>query len=768
MPERPLDLRLAGPVVALWAGAWLAPLLAPRMVIVSAVVLGLALVISRRWVAGAVVVAAVFFLVGATSMSLRVMQLEAGLPSTWASEHRYVRITGVVTADPEFEQRQSFGSGDQLQVRVELRAERVVSGRDEVDVRSPVLLVGDGQGWQEIRFGETVSVSGSLRPVAKTQPLAAFVFASGPPTVVTQPSAPLRGAEAMRSGLRAAVAGAGSEAQGLLPALVVGDTSAMPPLLVADLRDSGLAHLTAVSGANVAIVVGVGLLAARWAGVRGYALVWVGLLLVVWFVMLARPQPSVMRAAVMGSLALIAVGVAGRAQAVRSLLACVVVLLLADPWLSRSWGFALSVAATAGLVLLARRWSHRLPARWPRPVREATAVACAAQVATLPLVVALSGQVAMLSIVANLLAAPAVAPATVLGAAAAAVSPLLPSVAHWLAWLGQWPAAWIAMVAHRTAAAPLATMPWPDGWAGGLLGLGILVVAAGLWWWGSVHRWWRPRRLLILVTVLLVVLAAFVAGPGRWPPRGWVLVACDIGQGDALVVNLGDGAGLVVDAGPDPALVDRCLDRLGIEQVPLLVLTHFHADHVDGLPGVLDGRHIDTVLASPLRDPPEQVATVAAATRGMTVIDAAPGQTGQWGPASWRVIWPGELITGEGSDANNASVVLLVEVSGVRLLLTGDVEPPAQQEMLREGVVPRADVLKVPHHGSRFQDGGFLSAVDARVAVFSVGEGNPYGHPSPELVDALADAGMLVARTDTDGSVAVVAEGDDLRVVSLG
>ena len=400
-------------------------------------------------------------------------------------------------------------------------------------------------------------------------------------------------------------------------------------------------------------------------------------------------------------------------------------------------------------------------------MREATAVALAAQMATLPLVVALSGQVALLSVAANLLAAPAVAPATVFGAAAAAVSPALPAVAHWLAWIGQWPAAWIATVARRTASAPLATLPWPDGWAGGVLGLACVVAAAALWWVGDRRRWWRPRRLVVLGTLAAVALAAVVAGPGRWPPRGWVLVACDIGQGDAMVVNLGEGAGLVVDAGPDPALVDRCLDRLGIDEVPLLVLTHFHADHVDGVSGVLAGRSVDSVLVSPLRDPPEQVDEVAAETSGLTVADAVPGQTGQWGQASWRVLWPAELITGEGSDANNASIVLLVEVSGIRLLLTGDVEPAAQQAMLRDGAVPQADVLKVPHHGSRFQDEGFLAAVGARVAVIGVGAGNPYGHPSPELVDALTERGMVVARTDTDGSVAVVVDGDDLRVVGL-
>ncbi|MCZ3386810.1 MAG: ComEC/Rec2 family competence protein [Actinomycetia bacterium] len=531
-------------------------------------------------------------------------------------------------------------------------------------------------------------------------------------------------------------------------------------------RDTSL-HV-AFSGANVAIVVGVALLAARWAGVRGYALVWVGLVVVVWFVLLARPQPSVLRAAVMGSIALVAVGVAGRTQAIRTLLASVMVLLLADPWLARSWGFALSVAATTGLVLLARRWSERLPQTWPLPVREAASVALAAQVATLPLVVALSGQVAVLSVVANLFAAPAVAPATVLGAAAAALSPVLPAVSQWLAWLGQWPAIWIATVAHRTASAPLATMPWPEGWLGGLLGVGCLLAGTAVWWVGASRGWWQPWRLLTLGMVAVAVLAAFVAGPGRWPPAGWVLVACDIGQGDALVVNLGDGSGLVVDAGPDPALVDRCLDRLGVDRVPLLVLTHFHADHVAGLPGVLDGRDVESVLVSPLRDPPDQVDQGAETTRGLKVAEAVAGQSGQWGSTSWRVLWPGEPITGEGSDANNASVVLLVESAGVRMLLTGDIEPPAQLAMLRDAAVPQVDVLKVPHHGSRFQDFDFLSAVGARVAMISVGEGNPYGHPAPELLGALSDSGILVARTDTEGSVAVVVEGGDLRVVGLG
>ena len=153
-------------------------------------------------------------------------------------------------------------------------------------------------------------------------------------------------------------------------------------------------------------------------------------------------------------------------------------------------------------------------------------------------------------------------------------------------------------------------------------------------------------------------------------------------------------------------------------------------------------------------------------TAGLEVVEAVPGQTGSLGDASWRVLWPGDLIEGEGSAANNASVVLVVEVSGVSMLLTGDVEPEAQQAILADGL-PEVDVLKVPHHGSRHQEAPFLEASGAAVALVSVGEGNNYGHPDPDLLASLAEAGMLVARTDSQGSVAVIKDGAELRVVSV-
>ena len=194
-----------------------------------------------------------------------------------------------------------------------------------------------------------------------------------------------------------------------------------------------------------------------------------------------------------------------------------------------------------------------------------------------------------------------------------------------------------------------------------------------------------------------------------------MLVACDVGQGDALVVRAGRGSGVVVDAGPDPAAVDGCLDRLEIERVPLLVLTHFHADHVDGLAGVLDGRAVGAVEVSPVADPPEGAAEVECArARGRAGAGGGAVRREPGGSATSRCRCCGRCPArhatgpGDGSTANDASVVLLVEVAGVRLLLTGDVEPEAQAALARAWPGLRVDVLKVPHHGSRYQDLDFL------------------------------------------------------------
>lgn len=253
-----------------------------------------------------------------------------------------------------------------------------------------------------------------------------------------------------------------------------------------------------------------------------------------------------------------------------------------------------------------------------------------------------------------------------------------------------------------------------------------------------------------------------------------------MGQGDALVLAAGGGSGVVVDAGPDPQRVDHCLRSLGITRIPLVVLTHFHADHVAGLPGVLRGRAVGAIETTGFEEPAEQAAFVrrVAAARRVPVTRAAVGEQRRTGRLSWQVVWPppsppphappGMLPAHPAPEGpNDASVAMLVRSGGLRLLLLGDLEPPAQRALARSPAAEAldgVDVLKVAHHGSAYQDPGLIRRAAPRLALISCGEDNPYGHPAPGTVAALRAGGAAVLRTDRDGALAVVGEGGELSV----
>ena len=204
------------------------------------------------------------------------------------------------------------------------------------------------------------------------------------------------------------------------------------------------------------------------------------------------------------------------------------------------------------------------------------------------------------------------------------------------------------------------------------------------------------------------------------------------------------------------------------------MFTHFHADHVDGVTGVVDGREVGQVWTTTLLDPPEGVDEVrgVAAEEGWAPTLPAYGLSVRFGDVILQPVWPraGPAVAGpgDGSTANNASVVMVAEVRGVRILLTGDVEPEGQAVLSRALVGLDVDVLKVPHHGSRYQDLDWLTSLHAEVALVSVGADNDYGHPAGEVLDALAGTGAHVARTDEDGDILVTVAGGEVDVRTRG
>ena len=663
--------------------------------------------------------------------------------------------------------------------------------------------------WLRLLPSTGLRVNTRLAPPADDRPGGGDITAvlridAGAPHVVRAPTTTQRLAGQLRSGLRKATGGLGADARGLLPGLVVGDTSRLRPELEDAFRATDMTHLTAVSGANLSILLVLligppglahraerGGLAPRL-GLSLRVTAVVGALLTLAFVVVCRPEPSVLRAAACGLITIAAIGTGRRRSLLPALAAAVLLLVFYDPWLARDFGFLLSVLATASLLLVAPHWCEALRRRgWPPRLAEALSAAAAAQAACAPVVAVLAAHVSLVAVPCNLLAEFAVAPATVLGFAALAAAPVAMPVAKGLAWLASWPVEAIAGIARTGAELPGAEIGWPGSWAGAL-GLaaalsGFMLVAARL---RLPYRPWLCAGCALLLLVAVTRPAPLVRPFTGWPPTGWRAVACDVGQGDALALAVdgergGSGGAVVVDAGPDPRAVDRCLRDLGVTSVPLVVLTHFHADHVAGLPGLLRGRSVGAIQTTGRAESAGQAEFVRRAARqaGVPVVQAVTGERRRAGDLSWEVLWPppepgpgadtssplgaGTGGEGEGEGANDTSVTLLVRTRGLTLLLPGDLEPAAQRGLLAlHPDLPQVDVLKVAHHGSRFQDSALLGRLRPRVALVSAGRDNPYGHPAPETLRRLSEAGTLVARTDQHGALALTRRPDGTPAVA--
>lgn len=748
---RPPDLRLLAPAVAAWLAA-LGAIAAPAWAAwVFGGVAGCAAVVLfavARPPAEAVALTVAASLVCAATVAavtgVHTYRVAASAAAEASRHGREVEFEAVAVGDPRA--RAGAPRPGRAAWVVRSRTVWVRLGDGPRPSRAPVVVLASGEDWGALLPGQSFRARGVFLGAEDDPLTASLVLVRGPPEEVGPPSRTQGFAGGVRAGLREAVSGLPQPERGLLPALIVGDVSLLPPATAEDFRATGMTHLLTVSGANLAILTGFVLGAARlvrappWCAVLGGAvMIWV-------FVLVCRPEPSVVRAAFMGSLGLLALAT-GRAHAgLGALSATVVGVLFVSPGLAASFGFALSVLATAGILLLVPGWARAWSGHMPRPVAEAFAVAVAAHVAVAPVLVLLSGELSWVAVPANVLAAPLVAAVTVAGSGVAALAVAWPAGAAVAAHLPGLGVSWIAAVAEVGARVPYGALPWRSDLAGGVFlaaVLAALVLARG-----------RVRATVAAVAaaVLLLALAARCV-PGGWPPAGWALVACDVGQGTALVLSVAPGAAVVADTGEHPDLVDACLHRLGVREVPLLLLSHDHADHVDGTPGVLRHRRVQSAMAPPgfAQTPVGRLL----AESGVALAEAEPGRALRVGPWLFRVLWPDPRFAGS---LNDTSMVVRADAAGLSVLLTGDIEEVAQRRLLAgpDAHLLPVTVLATPHHGAGTQEAAFLEAVDPVVSVTSVGADNPYGHPAPFTWGVLERVAEVNLRTDRDGDVAVL------------
>ena len=663
-------------------------------------------------------------LLGATVMSFRIASLEQSVLRDLYGNS--VEVTVVVSTDAHALAPRVIGTQFAEQSYSALvRVIEIRDGEHEYRLRSPARLISSEKEFKEILPGQEIRLQVLVQP-SKEGRVAALLINKGSFVVQSQPSRWAKSLDRIRDGLRAA-SGTG-DSGALIPGMVLGDTSLQSATFKNEMRRSGLTHLVAVSGANFAIVSTFILYLMQFIFRKIPLRLGATAIFLIAFIALVRPSPSVLRAAAMAAVLLIAQGTHRGRDSLPALGFAIAAVVVADPWQVRDPGFALSVLATAGLLIAAPRLVEKFSTVMPKSLAIVIATPLAATLFCAPVIVAISGQLSLLSIVANVLVASAVAPITIVGFVAALISPVLPALSQLLLWCVKPLAAfvaWVASVISDYSVISLATGAKSFFLVASVIALGYFL-----------------NRKIVITGLLILIAISWLL---RFPGGDWQVANCDVGQGDSMVVNLGDHRAIVIDTGPDPIAEDRCLHQLGVKTIELLILTHVHADHVGGVDGAIRDRTVMT----------QWFGNVRAGTRATIHSDR--------GPVTVDVLWPqGQWADEQTSDPNNSSIAIVLRAPDFSLFAGGDMEPESQSQIA--GIVGHVDIYKVCHHGSRFQDESFTRALSPAISVISVGAGNSYGHPAPETIQSLTRLGSRVLRTDLDGAIAIRANRQRFRI----
>ena len=578
-------------------------------------------------------------------------------------------------------------------------------------------------------------------------------------------------------------------AGGLAAAIMIGLRERVDERLAADFTATGLGHVVALSGWNVAITMTVAdRFAKRFPAKRRRPLL---IVVALAYGLFAGASASVIRASFMAAAALIGAASGRPGSGAVALSHAVLALMVLDPAIAADPGFRLSALATAGLLAKSQRWSERAAAfgeKLPKQLRAGwsliggdVAVSLAAQAATLGLVIAPFGRVALWSIPLTLLIAPLIAPATAAAILATIAGELMRMVPPQLAILPSLlalPATALfsaaASIAQVGARLPAGGIEVPRG---ATLAVGLALGAVGIWLLLRDEPQSAPKqsdkdaasaspvteRLAFGIAVLIAVSA--LTSLGGAAPRGSLrITTLDVGQGDAILVEV-SGRRMLIDGGPDPARLSTELDRIipaWDRRIDLLVASHPHEDHLAGLPRLVDRYRIATVVGSEERGGGPAASSWREILTGSRISyhQVFTGDRFKLGAARLSVLWPDKTYlslppANDGRALNNRSIVLRLEVPGFSALFSGDIESDVDALIMRNISAP-IDFLKAPHHGSRgAASRALLNVLDPRVSVVSVGVKNSYGHPSADTLQRLGERGAAVERTDLNGSVTV-------------
>ncbi|MFT4147502.1 MAG: DNA internalization-related competence protein ComEC/Rec2 [Micrococcaceae bacterium] len=537
--------------------------------------------------------------------------------------------------------------------------------------------------------------------------------------------------------------------QSLLPGFLYGETSQHSTQLKETFRITGLSHISAVSGANCALIL---LITATLFQLHRFPVVVrcvFQLVVLAIFIALVRAEASALRAGIMAALALVWTVTDRKINFYHALACTILLVVIYDPWISTNFGFLLSCTASLALVVSTQTCAKalKLPAKLAFPL----AVPIVTQVWCLPLLVLFSDGIPLYSIPANILIVPAVSVISIIGYLVFIVPVSCNIFAVFLDFFSNY----IVTVSQFFTQLPAATLAFPKGFLGFLTILALYTVIFILHKKCIIFR----KTLLAMMFVLWVCCQLFhenffnttVLQTGD-------IVQCDIGQGDAYLIATKPHHALMFDVGPEQGKVSNCLKYFHIETIDLLIITHFHDDHFGALDQVLETVTIGEVFL-PSNATPEPLAQETLdkfENQQIPTHRVHAGLQGHHHNVSWNVLWP-EIHNDSEENINNTSLVLSTRIASetgeVSALFTGDSEEEVHQALSK--TIQPHDILKVPHHGSKTTSPELFRQVQPQLALISAGKHNKHKHPHPSIIQLLEQQQVHIVRSDEKGSTVI-------------
>jgi len=755
-------------------------------------------VIYRRENRKTVSAAILFLALGIFLTALAVSELESSLLYKAARQSAHATIEGYITSDPTYQEGISSFNLKATAYYLDGMASDDRRWRVDEEVRIKVR----SRGRLKLGMGDGIRVSGRFA-IPKSSGDFDYrrylyhkgimsVLSAHPDDIEHLPHQRLTNISSMSSVISSVMSYAGSirrwvkginssylppDCAGLLNGIVLGDISTIDDEIEESFRSTGLTHILAASGMNIALVLG-----ALWPLLRLLRLrprLQFGILVAfsALYTMVSGMSPSITRAFVMAIIALIAWLFGRGKDGLTSLSAAVLVILIINPFTLYDIGFQLSFVATASLIMFASRF-ERIMSELPKALRTGLSVTIAAQLGVLPIMVYYFGQVSAISPIANLVVIPLTGPALVLGMVALPLAALSKFAGALLFFVVK-----IILEAMIHLASTLSKIPGASLSLGSPSLITVLIsypiIAALALYFERINlklRLWHASLLLIgLVTASIWWQVAISA-----PPTGLEIDFLDVGQGDSALITAPDGTRLLIDGGPDPGTLRKKLEQRGIKKIDAVLISHSHADHAGGLKKLADALTIGSIIyprsmkdsraSSALltglevkgaRDLPVDVGDVLHLCNSLEIdtlyTELAEDTTGDL---------TGELTDSSASgDGNEESAVVMIKYGKFKALFTGDAGEDIEKRLVDEDSDIDADVLKVGHHGSAASSTrDFLRHASPAVSVISVGEGNKYGHPSRSAIRRLAAGGSKIYRTDRNGDVTIITDGTTYRV----